>query len=209
MSDAPAPATLRKLMKEMKSLTNSPPEGVRVEFSTDNITNITAEIDGPESTPFEGGLFRLKLVLGKDYPRVPPKGFFTTKIFHPNVSNVGEICVNTLKRDWSPELGIRHVLIVIRCLLIHPNPASALNEAAGKMLLDDYDAFANRAKLMTQIHAVARSDENDAKNAQGVAATPGSSSSGTKSKPKTVAAKKIAKANKKKTAAKKKNLRRL
>ena len=25
-----------------------------------------------------------------------------TKIFHPNVSEKGEICVNTLKKDWNP-----------------------------------------------------------------------------------------------------------
>lgn len=25
-------------------------------------------------TPYEGGLFRVKLVLGKDYPTAPPKG---------------------------------------------------------------------------------------------------------------------------------------
>lgn len=74
--------------------------------------------------------------------------------------------MNTLKRDWSPQLGIKHVLIVVRCLLIHPNPASALNEAAGKLLLDEYDAFANRARLMTQIHATPRTDENDSKSAQ-------------------------------------------
>lgn len=35
-----------------------------------------------------------------------------TKIFHPNVANNGEICVNTLKKDWNPSLGLRHVLIV-------------------------------------------------------------------------------------------------
>lgn len=35
-----------------------------------------------------------------------------TKIFHPNVSDIGEICVNTLKKDWKPELGIEHVLLV-------------------------------------------------------------------------------------------------
>ena len=28
---------------------------------------------------------------------------------------------------------------VIRCLLIHPNPESALNEDAGKMLIDSYE----------------------------------------------------------------------
>lgn len=29
-------------------------------------------------------------------------GYFMTKIFHPNVSEKGEICVNTLKKDWNP-----------------------------------------------------------------------------------------------------------
>lgn len=38
-----------------------------------------------------------------------------TKIFHPNVASNGEICVNTLKKDWNPSLGLRHVLSV-RCL---------------------------------------------------------------------------------------------
>lgn len=30
-------------------------------------------------------------------------GYFETKIYHPNVSNKGEICVNTLKKDWNPK----------------------------------------------------------------------------------------------------------
>ena len=54
----------------------------------------------------------MKLVLGKEFPSAPPKGFFLTKIFHPNVGPSGEICVNVLKRDWSAELGLRHVLLV-------------------------------------------------------------------------------------------------
>lgn len=54
----------------------------------------------------------------------PPPGYFLTKIFHPNVSASGEICVNVLKRDWAPDLGLRHVLTVIRCLLIEPNAES-------------------------------------------------------------------------------------
>jgi ubiquitin-protein ligase len=48
-------------------------------------------------------------------------GFFTTKIFHPNVSEAGEICVNTLKKDWNPNLGLRHVLTVrVRPLTTSP-----------------------------------------------------------------------------------------
>ena len=93
------------------------------------------------------------MVLGKEFPNTPPKGFFITQIFHPNVASNGEICVNTLNKDWKPELGIGHVLLVIKCLLIVPNPESALNEEAGKLLLESYDDYASRAKMMTKIHA--------------------------------------------------------
>ena len=46
-------------------------------------------------------------------------GYFLTKVFHPNVADNGEICVNTLKKDWKPDLGIKHVLMVggaLECL---------------------------------------------------------------------------------------------
>ena len=41
----------------------------------------------------------------------------------------------------------------IKCLLIYPNPESALNEEAGKLLLEQYDDYFSRAKMMTEIHA--------------------------------------------------------
>ena len=72
-------------------------------------------------TPYEEGIFKMKLVLGKDFPQSPPRGFFLTKIFHPNVSKNGEICVNTLKKDWKPDLGLKHILIVSTLLsLLRP-----------------------------------------------------------------------------------------
>lgn len=86
-------------------------------------------------------------------PPFPLAGYFLTKLFHPNVSSDGDICVNVLKRDWKPDLGLRHILTVIRCLLIEPNPESALNEEAGKLLLDSFEDFAKKARLMTEIHA--------------------------------------------------------
>lgn len=44
-------------------------------------------------------------------------------------------------------------LQTIKCLLIVPNPESALNEEAGKLLLEKYDDYCRRAKMMTEIHA--------------------------------------------------------
>jgi ubiquitin-conjugating enzyme E2 S len=122
-------------------------------MSDENITDIQCDITGPQGTPYESGVFRMKLALGVDFPTAPPKAYFVTRIFHPNVSTEGEICVNTLKKDWSPNLGIKHIITVIRCLLIDPNPESVLNEEAGRLLLDKYEDFAQHAKLMTEIHA--------------------------------------------------------
>jgi ubiquitin-conjugating enzyme E2 S len=153
VSENLAPQALRSIVKELKHLTKNPIEDVNVHINDDNISDVQATIKGPASTPYEGGVFRMKLIMSSDFPQSPPKGFFITKIFHPNVAETGDICVNTLKRDWKPEYGIEHILTVIKCLLIHPNPASALNEEAGKLLLEDYVTFAKRAKMMTEVHA--------------------------------------------------------
>ncbi|KAL2480839.1 Ubiquitin-protein ligase [Abeliophyllum distichum] len=98
-------------------------------------------------TPYANGVFHMKLILSHDFPQSPPKGYFMTKFFHPNIATNGEICVNALKKDWNSILGIRHVLIVIRCLLIEPFPESALNEQAGKTLLEKYEEYARHARL--------------------------------------------------------------
>lgn len=60
---------------------------------------VHAEIEGPVGTPYSGYFFELKLVLSGDFPNSPPRGFFLSKIYHPNVNPTsGDICVNTLKK---------------------------------------------------------------------------------------------------------------
>eukprot|EP01121_Diplochlamys_sp_Union-15-3_P016445 TRINITY_DN5586_c0_g1_i1.p1 TRINITY_DN5586_c0_g1~~TRINITY_DN5586_c0_g1_i1.p1 ORF type:complete len:134 (-),score=27.66 TRINITY_DN5586_c0_g1_i1:13-372(-) len=76
-----------------------------------------------------------------------------TKVFHPNVSDKGEICVNTLKKDWKENLGIKHVLLTIKCLLIYPNPDSALNPDASRMMQESFDEYCKHSAMMTAIHA--------------------------------------------------------
>jgi len=148
-----APQVVRAVAKQIQALATEAMEGVQMVLNEEDMTDVQAIVEGPPGTPYQGGYFRVKLALSKDYPASPPKGFFITKIFHPNVGPQGEICVNTLKKDWKPDLGIRHILLTIKCLLIVPNPESALNEEAGKLLLEQYDTYCTRAKLYTEIHA--------------------------------------------------------
>lgn len=101
-----------------------------------------------------GGTFHVKLVLSQDFPNSPPRGFFLTKIYHPNVGPTGDICVNTLKKDWTATVTLSHVLQVVRCLLIVPFPESSLNDEAGKQFMESYDDYAKRARLLTSVHAM-------------------------------------------------------
>ena len=156
------PGVVSKLFRELQSIESDRIDGVQLvreatlPAGADSLSEIVADVSGPEGTPYEGGVFRMKLALVAEYPAQPPRGYFCTKIFHPNVSERGEICVDTLKRDWQPTYGIRHILTVVRCLLIDPNPESALNEEAGRLLLEDYEAFAAHARTWTRVHASPR-----------------------------------------------------
>ncbi|CAM0141293.1 hypothetical protein VKS41_004004 [Umbelopsis sp. WA50703] len=148
-----SPSAIKSVSRELYALERTPPDDIQIIINETNLADVQAWIRGADGTPYENGFFKVKLLLTKEFPNVAPKGVFVTKIFHPNVADNGEICVNTLKKDWKSDLGIGHILLTIKCLLIAPNPDSALNEEAGKMLLEAYEDYAKRARLHTSIHA--------------------------------------------------------
>jgi len=80
--------------------------------------------------------------LPEDYPMTAPKVVFNTKIYHPNIDNLGRICLDILKDKWSPALQIRSVLLSIQALLSSPNPDDPLNnEAAENWKTNEADAL--------------------------------------------------------------------
>lgn len=75
----------RRLLQEYRALTNNPPDGITAgPVSEDDLLHWEALIQGPEGTPFEGGVFPAELRFPKDYPLAPPKMTFMGEIFHPN-----------------------------------------------------------------------------------------------------------------------------
>ncbi len=152
------------------------PITITLRYSVNNYNSFA--LYSQQGTPFAQGKFRMKLVLAGDYPASPPKGFFLTRIYHPNVApDTGSICVNTLKKDWTPDVTLRHVLAVIRCLLIVPFPESSLNEEAGKQFMESYSDFASRARIMTEVHALTPASHSNTGEKQAQSAASGSSGS--------------------------------
>jgi ubiquitin-conjugating enzyme E2 S len=145
---------IKVLWRQQQELLKKSPDCVTPIINDEDPIDIQADIEGPQGTPYEAGIFRVKLFIPSEFPQLAPKGYFMTKIFHPNVSEKGEICVNTLKRDWNPkQWSLYNLFEVIKCLLIVPFPQSSLNEEAGKMFMDNYDEYFKVAKMLTEIHA--------------------------------------------------------
>ena len=154
---------IRKLLyKQQLELIKNPPDCVIYHLNETDPLDIQADIIGPNSTPYENGIFRVKLVIPNNFPLSAPKGYFLTKIYHPNISEKGEICVNTLKKDWNPaQWSLYNVFEVIKCLLIVPFPQSALNEDAGKIFMEDYAEYYKIAKIYTNIYAIKPNNNNN------------------------------------------------
>lgn len=122
----------------------------------DNLLKWTGLIRGPTGTPYEGGVFQLAIRVGTDYPLAPPSISFVTKVFHPNVHfGTGEICLDILKKEWSPAWGLQAACRAVLALLSDPDADSPLNCDAGNMVRGgDMTAFRTTARMYTVENAM-------------------------------------------------------
>ena len=130
---------------------------------SDNILHWTALLRGPEDTPYQGGIFQLEINCGTDYPLAPPTIKFVTKVFHPNVHfRTGDICLDILKKEWSPAWGIQAACRAILALLSDPDADSPLNCDAGNMVRGgDLVAYYTTAHMYTVENAMFLTWPND------------------------------------------------
>jgi ubiquitin-conjugating enzyme E2 N len=103
----------KRISVETSLLLKNPIIGIYAEPMPDNFRHFFVKISGPEETPYSGGVFDAELFLPDEYPMVPPKVLFRTKIYHPNIDKLGRICLDILKDKWSPALQIRAVLLSV------------------------------------------------------------------------------------------------
>ena len=159
------PNIIKALWRQQQELLKKSPEYVTPIINPEDPLDIQFDLEGPKATPYEYGIFRVKLIISNEFPTQAPKGLFITKIFHPNISEKGEICVNTLKKDWNPsQWNLYNLFEVIKCLLIVPFPQSALNEEAGKLFMENYDEYFKIAKMYTNIYAMKNNGNSNVTN---------------------------------------------
>lgn len=121
-------------MKDLQKLKNEPLDGIFADPNPENLLHWRAIITGPPDSPYYSGTFFMSIHFSEDYPVRAPSVKFVNKIFHPNVYENGDICLDLLQNRWSPSYDVGMLLCAIRSLLTDPNVDSPANSEAATLL---------------------------------------------------------------------------
>jgi len=150
----------KRLQKELEMLSDNKIAGTVVFPASENLREWIALIKGPDETPYSEGTFEINISVPDNYPYYPPTLTFNTRIFHPNISADGKICVDILRNKWAPSLTIPKVLMSILSLLSSPNPDDPLVPEIARMFTENRKEFDDIARKYTKQFAI-RADKKD------------------------------------------------
>jgi ubiquitin-conjugating enzyme E2 H len=121
----------------------------------DSVGEFFVKLKGPKESPYEGGVWKIRVTLPAQYPYKSPSIGFCNTMFHPNVDeSSGSVCLDVINQTWSPMYELVNVFAVfLPQLLLYPNPTDPLNGSAAALLMKDKKAYENRVKEYVKKYA--------------------------------------------------------
>ncbi|KAI8583068.1 hypothetical protein K450DRAFT_224063 [Umbelopsis ramanniana AG] len=148
-------SNMKRVQKEILAIEQDKEAHIEVILPEDGSMNhMTAKISGPVNTPYEGGLFTVDVSVPPEYPFLPPKMKFVSRVYHPNISSqTGAICLDILKDKWTPVLTLKSALISLQSLLSTPEPDDPQDAQVAAHYKRDKEDFEQTAKYWTEVYA--------------------------------------------------------
>lgn len=135
-----------RLSKEMNEL--DLPDNVVIDFPDEAVIttfNINLSVI-EQSSLWAGAQYNFTFTVSASYPHEPPKVHCNTKVYHPNIDLLGNVCLNILRKDWKPVLCISAVILGLNFLFLEPNPEDPLNHEAAALQRDNYAQFCDNVR---------------------------------------------------------------
>ncbi|KAL9655255.1 hypothetical protein ABK040_009029 [Willaertia magna] len=143
--------TKRREMDIMKLMMSD----YEVQIDENSTNEFYIKFFGPKDTHYEGGVWKVRVTIGDNYPFKSPSIGFVNKIFHPNVDEAsGSVCLDVINQTWSPMFDLINIFeVFLPQLLTYPNPTDPLNSEAAGLMLREPERYKVKVKDYVQRYA--------------------------------------------------------
>ncbi|KAL8566130.1 NEDD8-conjugating enzyme ube2f [Nucella lapillus] len=148
------------LVKEVQEMDENMPRTCRVHFDDASILHHFTLFISPDEGFWNSGKFKFDINVPEDYNIVPPRAMCQTKIWHPNITENGEICLSLLRQNsydglgWAPTRRLKDVVWGLNSLFSDLlNFDDPLNVEAAEHFARDKESFKIKVREYIQAYA--------------------------------------------------------
>uniref|UniRef100_T1JHW8 E2 NEDD8-conjugating enzyme n=1 Tax=Strigamia maritima TaxID=126957 RepID=T1JHW8_STRMM len=148
------------LVKEVSELQSNLPPTCQMKFDNPHQLHKFKLTIRPDEGHWKGGRFRFNIHVTEEYNLMPPKVKCNTRLWHPNITEQGEICLSLLRENsvdglgWTPTRRLKDVVWGLNSLFTDlVNFEDPLNIEAAEQYRNDKDDFNSKVSKYVELYA--------------------------------------------------------